>query len=163
MKTSPKPAQPRLKQRLPRKENPVTKTFTRFLLGGVALLGITAATIQRTETPTGSPDATIDLATDAGVQLVKGQWRYHDTKIVDADFRGPGADGQPTGSPVKTYDFTPHAGGADFDDSAWESIGATTLEQRRGNGRLGFNWYRIAITIPDRIGAFDPTGTTAVF
>src|SRR5581483_4684613 len=47
--------------------------------------------------------------------------------------------------------------------SAWESIGATTLEQRRGNSRLGFNWYRIAIRVPDRIGTFDPTGSTAVF
>ena len=102
------------------------------------------ATARRAETPTGSPEATIDLATDAGVKLVKGQWRYSDTKIVEADFRGPGPDGQPTGAPVKTYDYTPHAGGADFDDSAWESIGATTLEQRRGHGRLGFNWYRIA-------------------
>jgi len=63
---------------------------------------------------------------------------------------------------VKTYDYAPHAGGADFDDSAWESIGATTLEQRRGHGRLGFNWYRIALTIPDKVGSFDPTGSTTV-
>ena len=27
--------------------------------------------------------ATIDLATDAGVKLVKGQWRYSDTTIVE--------------------------------------------------------------------------------
>jgi gluconolactonase len=65
--------------------------------------------------------------------------------------------------PVKTYDYTPHAGGADFDDSKWEVISPTTLDQRRGNGRLGFNWYRIKLTIPDRIGDFDPSGTTAVF
>jgi gluconolactonase len=64
---------------------------------------------------------------------------------------------------VKTYDYAPHAGSADFEDSAWESIGATTLEQRRGHGRLGFNWYRIALTIPDKVGSFDPAGATAVF
>jgi len=135
-------------------------------VGGIAgclLVALAAATVQRVETPTGTPEATIDLKTDAGVQLVKGQWRYRDIRIVEADFRGPGPDGQPTGPPVKTYDFTPHAGGADFNDSGWESIGATTLEQRRGNGRLGFNWYRIAITIPERINGFDPTGSTAVF
>jgi len=144
----------------------MNKTLPRWILGAAAVLTLavlTAATTQRTETPVGSPEATIDLATDPGVQLVKGQWRYHDTKIVEADFRGPGPDGQPTGGPVKTYDYTPHAGGADFDDSAWEGIGATTLEQRRGNGRLGFNWYRIAITIPDRISGVDPSGSTAVF
>jgi len=144
----------------------MNKILSRLIVGGAAacaLVTLVAATVQRTETPSGTPEATIDLATEAGVQLIKGQWRYHDTNIVDVDFRGPGADGQPTGPPVKTYDFTPHAGGADFDDSAWEKIGATTLEQRRGNGRLGFNWYRIAMTIPDRIGAFDPRGSTVVF
>ena len=115
------------------------------------------------EVPSGRPAAMIDLGSVDGVQAVKGDWRYSDTKIVEADFRGPGADRQPTGAPVKTYDYTPHAGGADFDDSKWEVISPTTLDQRRGNGRLGFNWYRIKLTIPDRVGDFDPTGSTAVF
>jgi gluconolactonase len=105
----------------------------------------------------------IDLGSVDGVGTVKGEWRYSDTTIVEVDFRGPGPDKQPTGIPVKTYDYTPHAGGADFDDSKWKVIGPTTLDQRRGNGRLGFNWYRIKLTIPDRIGDFDPTGSTAVF
>jgi len=113
--------------------------------------------------PTGKPDAMIDLRSVEGVNAVKGRWRYSDTKIVEADFRGPGPDKQPTGAPVKTYDYTPHAGGVDFDDSKWEVISPTTLDQRRGNGRLGFNWYRIKLTIPDRVDDFDPTGTTAVF
>src|SRR5712692_6553851 len=77
--------------------------------------------------PSGKPDAAIDLATTNGMSLVKGEWRYSDTKIVEVDFRGPGADRQPTGSAVKTYDYTPHAGGADFDDSKWEAIAPTTL------------------------------------
>jgi gluconolactonase len=42
-------------------------------------------------------------------------------------------------------------------------IDPTTLSARRGAGRLCFSWYRIAITVPERIGAFDPTGSTAVF
>jgi len=144
----------------------MNRTSSRLVLGGAAfcaLAALTAATAQRTENPTGAPDATIDLATDVGVKLVKGQWRYSDTKIVEADFRSPGPEGQPTGRPVKTYDYTPHAGGVDFDDSTWENIGATTLEQRRGQGRLGFNWYRVGLTIPDKIGDFDPSGSTAVF
>lgn len=115
------------------------------------------------EVPTGKPDAMIDLGSVDGVKAVKGEWRYSDTKIIEADFRGPGPDKQPTGAPVKTYDYTPHAGGADFDDSKWEVINPTTLDQRRGNGRLGFNWYRIKLTVPDSIGDFDPTGSTAVF
>ncbi len=128
-----------------------------------ALVLLTAAVNQPLQIPIGPAEATIDLAAEEGVRLVNGEWRYHDTTIVKTDFRAPGPDGQPTGAPVETYDFTPHAGGADFDDSGWQNIGPTTLEQRRGNGRLSFNWYRIAITIPDRVGGFDPTGSTAVF
>ena len=52
--------------------------------------------------PTGRPDATINLATHEGAALVKGQWRYSDTKIVEADFKGPGPDSQPTGQPIKS-------------------------------------------------------------
>src|SRR5215813_13244314 len=113
--------------------------------------------------PAGKPGAMVDLGSADGVQTVKAEWRYSDTKIIEADFRGPGPDKQPTGALVKTYDYTPHAGGADFDDSKWEVISPATLDQRRGNGRLGFNWYRIKLTVPERIGDFDPTGSTAVF
>src|SRR5712692_9857032 len=123
----------------------------------------TAPAKTSADIPSGKPDATIDLATVNGVGMVKGEWRYSDTKIVEVDFKGAGADNQPTGTPVKTYDYAPHAGGADFDDSRWEAIDATTLSKRRGNGRLSFNWYRIKLTIPDRVGDFDPTGSTAVF
>ena len=131
----------------------------------VGLSGASASAKSDTaaDIPSGKPEATIDLGTTEGVALVKGEWRYSDTKIVEVDFRGPGADKQPTGVAVKTYDYTPHAGVADFDDSRWEVIGPQTLDQRRGNGRLGFNWYRIKLTVPERIGSFDPTGTTAVF
>ena len=113
--------------------------------------------------PTGTPDATIDLATRDGVALAKAAWRYSDTKIIEANFRAAGADGQPTGAAVKTYDYMPHAGAADFDDSKWEVIDPATLQTRRGNGRLWFNWYRVNVTVPERIGSFDPTGSTAVF
>ena len=122
-----------------------------------------SATHATSEVPVGKPEATIDLASANGVSLIKGDWRYSDTKIIEVDFRGPGQDKQPTGAPVKTYDYTPHAGGAEFDDSKWEVISPTSLDQRRGNGRLGFSWYRIKLTIPDRVGDFDPTGSTAVF
>jgi gluconolactonase len=109
------------------------------------------------------PAVSIDLATADGVSLVKGAWRFSDTEIVPVAFRAPGADGQPTGDPVMTYDYRPKAGGADFDDSSWPTIAPTSLMQRRGRGRLSFVWYRLAVTIPERIGAYDPTGATVVF
>src|SRR6266542_5806756 len=51
------------------------------------------------------PEATIDLAKKEGVQLVKGEWRYSDTKIVEVDFKSAGPDGQPGNSANKAYDF----------------------------------------------------------
>lgn len=109
------------------------------------------------------PEATIDLASQEGTRLVKGEWRYSDTKITEIEFKAAGSDGQPTGAPNRTYDFTPHAGGADFDDSKWEVIDPTSLHRPRSAGKLAFNWYRIKTTVPERFGNFDPTGATLVF
>ncbi len=109
------------------------------------------------------PDAIVDLKTEEGVALVHGQWRYRNVKVIDVDHHGPGADLGPSGPPNRTQDIDVHAGSADFDDSAWEPIKPAQLEERRSTGRLCFNWYRTSVTIPDRIGSFDPTGSTVVF
>ncbi len=110
-----------------------------------------------------APEASVDLATLEGIRLVKGEWRYSDTRIVEVDFKTAGADGQPSNAPNRAYDITPQAGRADFDDSKWKVIEPTSLAERRTNGRLAFNWYRIKITVPERIEKFDPTGTIVVF
>src|SRR5687767_9739667 len=106
--------------------------FPALIFLATMLTGLAAGAVEP-PMPSGSPDATVDLGTAEGVALVNGQWRYSDTRIVEVAFRNVGAEGQPTGSPNRTYDFTPHAGAADFDDSEWQSIDAATLEQRRGN------------------------------
>src|SRR5437667_506788 len=134
-----------------------------FIFGALVLLAGRALAETNADAPTGKPDAVIDLATKEGLDLVKGQWCYSDTKIIQVDFKAAGPDKQPTGEPIKTYDYTPHAGGADFDDARWEAINASSLEVRRSTGRLCFNWYRIRLTIPDRVGDFDPTGSTVMF
>src|SRR5438552_342745 len=134
-----------------------------FAFGVLLFLAGRAFAETNADAPTGKPDAAIDLATKEGVDLVKGQWRYSDTKVIEVDFKAAGPDKQPTGKPIKTYDFTPHAGGGDFDDSKWERIDSTTLDARRSTGRLCFNWYRINITIPPRVNDVDLAGTTAVF
>ena len=130
-----------------------------FLLAGTS----NAFSEAMNDVPSGKPDAAIDLATIEGVKLVKGDWRYCDAKIVEVDFKAPGPEGQPTGKKIKTYDYTPHASGIEFDDSEWEVIDPTSLNKRRSTGRICFNWYRIKVTIPDRIGGFDPMGSTVVF
>jgi gluconolactonase len=113
--------------------------------------------------PEGAPDAEIDLSTREGVALVGGAWRVHDARIVDAAFRSVGPDLKPSGPPNRTQDVEPRAGGADFDDSAWEVIEPETLSARRSSGRVSFEWYRIAVTIPERVAGLDPTGSTVVF
>ena len=105
----------------------------------------------------------IDLASHEGVQLVKGEWRYHDVKIEDADSRAVGPDLKPSGAPIRTYDYAPHAGPSDFDDSQWEAIDATTLDQRRSTAKVCFNWYRINVTIPEKVGNFSTAGATVAF
>lgn len=116
-----------------------------------------------TDAPGGKPDAIVDLMTDEGIAVVKGQWRSHTAKVVDVDHHSPGTDLGPSGPPNRTQDIDVHAGSADFDDSKWEQITPAQLEERRSSGRLCFNWYRTSITIPDKIGSFDATGSTVVF
>lgn len=130
-----------------------------MLLAAVVFAG--AANSQ--EVPSGKPVAVIDLATESGTEAVSGTWKYSDATIVETDFRKAGPDGQPTGSPVKTLDYQPKAGVANFDDAAWESIPASGLSERRGNGRLSFNWYRINVTIPESVNGFSTHGSTVVF
>jgi gluconolactonase len=129
----------------------------------LAMAGVVLAAETGTSTFDRRPEATVDLMTGEGAAQVNAQWRYSDTKIVEVDFKGPGADGQPTGAPVKTYDYMPHAGGAAFDDSAWEQIAPASLTRRRSTGRLCFNWYRTQITVPEKIGDFSTAGSTIVF
>jgi gluconolactonase len=125
------------------------------LLGSVLLGGSLAAEALAGER---GPAATIDLGSDAGAQLVRATWRYSDARIVDTSFRAPDAHGQPTGAPLATHDIVPHAGAVGFDDSKWPVIAPASLGERRGSGRVSFNWYRLSLTVPQRVGEFAAEG-----
>jgi hypothetical protein len=87
----------------------------------------------------------IDLSTKDGVAAVKGQWKFHDVKIIEVEGMGP------DGKPNRTYNVEPRgevAAKADYDDSRWESIEPQTLPKGRSTGLVCFCWYRIKITIP---------------
>ena len=109
------------------------------------------------------PDAVVDLRTPEGVARVKGQWRYSDTEIKAIDHRSVGPDLKASGAKNRAFDFAPDARATDFDDSNWESIPADSLEKRRSNGRLSFNWYRLSVTIPEKVGGFTTRGSTVTF
>jgi gluconolactonase len=114
----------------------------------------------------GRPDAVVDLQTDAGAELVGAQWRYADAEVREIDFVEVGSAADPLGPgdvPNRTYDVHPHAQAPDFDDSGWRELAPDETMLRLGNGRVSFNWYRLSVTIPDRLGELDPTGATVVF
>lgn len=110
-----------------------------------------------------SPEATLDLATRDGVDAVGARWRTHAVRLVETQHRAPDADGQPTGAPVATFDYEPHAGVLGFDDADWETLAPESLAARRGNGRLSFQWYRTAVTLPARVGDFEVAGSAVYF
>jgi gluconolactonase len=114
----------------------------------------------------GRPDAVVDLQTDEGVALVGGQWRYSDARVEEIDFVELGSPEDPLGPgtvPNRTYDVVPHAESAGYDVSEWEELAPADTMRRLANGRVCFNWYRIAVTIPERVGGFDPSGSSVVF
>jgi gluconolactonase len=130
---------------------------------GLGTLPSVAMSQASIDLPVVLPAAVVDLRTAEGAALVQAQWRYSDVQVVGVDHREPGPDLRPSGAPNRTNDITPHAEAADFNDSAWETIEPAALENRRSHGRLAFNWYRTRITLPEKVGGFDVTGSTVVF
>lgn len=110
---------------------------------GLAIVALAAAV-----TPAltfGAEARKIDLRTKAGVQAVKGEWRYSEVKIVESPGKGP------DGKPNVAYNIEPKAFGADFDDSKWEVLVPESLKNRRSTGQICFNWYRIKVTLPPEV------------
>lgn len=130
---------------------------------GIAAAPALGAAQATTDLPAVLPVAVVDLRTQEGASLVQARWRYSDVKVTEIDHHAPGPDLKPSGPPNRTNDITPHAEAADFDDSAWETIEPASLENRRSNGKLAFNWYRTTITLPRTVAGFDVAGSTVVF
>jgi gluconolactonase len=147
--------------------NVVTMSAKLGIVAGVAVVALATSSVgwaQVTgDAPGVRPDAIVDLKTEEGVALVKGQWRYSNVRVIDVDHHSPGPDLAPSGPPNRTEDIDLHAGAAHFDDSKWELLKPAQLEERRSTGRLCFNWYRTSVTIPDKIDSFNATGSTVVF
>jgi gluconolactonase len=136
---------------------------------GLLAISLNAFAQESVELSIGKPEAIVDLRTPEGTRVLNATWKFSNASIVERNFRLPGpsatdnADIYPTGSKVKTYDISPKASARDFDDGSWEKLDPLSLERRRGNGLLSFVWYRIRITIPEKVGVFYTKGSTAVF
>lgn len=107
--------------------------------------------------PSLPPSRVVDLMTAAGAAALGGQWRHMVVRFVEITHI-------PNAMPEyqTTYDIEPHAGGAGFDDSSWPTIAPDHLSERRGGGKVSAMWYRTSLTIPEKIGDFDPSGAKAV-
>jgi gluconolactonase len=103
------------------------------------------------------PSLVVNLMTADGAAALGAQWKTMEAKIVE----GPALQGAMPGYKT-SYDIAPHAGEAGFDDSAWPTIDAKGLGDRRGGGKVSFLWYRTTLTVPAKIGDFDTTGAKAV-
>ncbi|WP_461091175.1 SMP-30/gluconolactonase/LRE family protein [Spirosoma gilvum] len=122
----------------------------------------------------GNPMTVVDLRTTAGSQLVKANWRSLNAQIKPASFKAPGPSATgtpaadklplyPTGKSVSTNTLEPRFGTPAFEQANWETVAATDLEARRGNGLLSHVWYRTSVTIPERAGAVSVAGTRVLF
>jgi gluconolactonase len=125
-----------------------------------SLVGLSfASSAQGVDTPL----ASVDLMSSREAALVRATWRYSDAHLVATRFFAPGPDGQPGTRSLDSQIIEPRAGRAEFDDSAWPVIAAEALNERRGTGRVSFNWYRLSLTLPDAIGGVSVTGKTVSF
>jgi gluconolactonase len=138
-----------------------------LVAGGVlGVLSLAVATLSVAQAPPppaaimppGTPPTlVVDLMSAEGASALGAQWRVSDVKVKEV----PVIEGVITQNKM-TYDIDPHAGGSDFDDSKWPVIEAKDLAARRSGGHGAFMWYRTPLTIPAKIGEFDPSGAVAV-
>src|SRR5436309_381066 len=101
----------------------MNRTFLRVALLAIGITNAFNFNLRADHAPRAiSADAVVDLRTTEGVGLVNGQWRYSDTTIQGIEHRDVGPDLKASGLKNHTFDFTPDARTADFNDSSWEVI-----------------------------------------
>ena len=96
------------------------------------------------------------MTTD-GIAAFGARWKTMEAKIVE----GPAIPNAMPGYKT-SYDISPHAGEAGFDDSSWPTIDAKGLTDRRGGGKVSFFWFRTTLTVPEKIGSFETKGARVV-
>jgi gluconolactonase len=144
----------------------VSVRFRLVLASGALLAGLLPLLAQAQVTgdpPFLRPDAIVDLRTREGARLVRAAWRFREARIVPGTNRAPGPDLRASGALVSTLDLEPRAGAVDVDERGWEAVDPPALEARRGPGKVSFGWYRLAFTLPERIGPVPVAGSTVVF
>jgi gluconolactonase len=130
---------------------------------GLPLLTAVALVSASPQAAADAPLARVDLMSSMDAARVAATWRYSDARVVPEKFRVANAGGQPGDVVNDTQSIEPRAGRAEFDDSAWPVITPESLKDRRGTGRVSFNWYRLRFTLPDSLGGVPVAGKTLWF
>ncbi len=119
-----------------------------FIFGVLLFLAGRAFAEANADAPTSKPDAVIDLATKEGVDLVKGQWRYSDTKIIQVDFNAAAwTNNQPANRLKHTISRRTRAAPTSTIQSGRQS---NRQRSRRADRRVGFVLTGIELTSRSR-------------
>ncbi len=97
--------------------------------------------------PPGKMVAEVNLMKKEGTEAVEGKWRRHMITVHS----GPKKNG-----------IEPKAHGT-FDDSKWEVVDPGDLKKTYGPGKFSMAWYRIKVTIPEKVDGKDVAGTAVWF
>jgi len=91
----------------------------------------------------------LDLTKPEDLQQVKAQWRFGQGMVPGQPNEGLVA--QDGGSPARL---------SDYDDSWWEVCDSITEYRSKG---FTFGWYRITLTMPEKVKGLDLRGTRMFF
>jgi hypothetical protein len=91
----------------------------------------------------------LDLEDDHDLREAKAQWRFGQGLVPGQ--ANEGLTARLANSPARL---------ADYDDSGWDLCG--DIKESRSSG-FTFGWYRIAVTIPNRVGSMDVRGSRLYF
>jgi hypothetical protein len=101
--------------------------------------------------PKGTKVAEVNLLTREGVDAVKGDWRRHRVEVHTGKNKN---------------EIAPKAHGK-FDDSSWEVVKDPKIlkawDKSFEKGKFSMAWYRIQVTIPEKVGGKDVAGTAVYF
>lgn len=98
--------------------------------------------------PMGKEVAKLDLLKAEGVAQIKGTWRRHAITLHTGE---------------KKNEIEPKAHGA-FKDDDWEKLeDPAVLTKPWGPGKLSMGWYRLKVTIPEKVGDVSVAGTAVWF
>lgn len=92
---------------------------------------------------------TLDLENPTDLQSAHGQWKFAQGFVPGEPNEGLTA--QVSGSPARL---------PDYDDSGWEVC--ENIQESRSKG-FTFGWYRITVTVPDRVQGVDIKGAQMLF